>query len=247
MSPSRNLSILLPESDMEIERTISDGSGVEEALDPTVETESEISGIERGLPDIEPSRADELEHREPIPGEQPFSENEELEGHSESGFEDEHSRRGSEGRMGRKESLEDASMEEHASEQENEGAETAQLSPSEEVRKALDRLEGRRQSRNESGPSRAMGGKGAALRERAKFKPYDQTERRRQTTKLSMPPQETLEQDINALLQTAAQQQTPRPITKINFLEAQNPPPLGMNEEQSSSPAGSQDGPTQDH
>jgi hypothetical protein len=180
--------ILPPESDIEIKRTPSDGSGVEEALDPIVGTESEISGIKRGPPDIEPSRADELEHREPIPGEQPFSENEESKSYSELGIKDDHPRRGSEERMGRRESLEDASIEEHASEQEDEAAETAQLSPTEEVRKALDRLEGRRQSRNESGPSRAIGGKGAALRERAKFKLYDQTERRRQTTKLSMPP-----------------------------------------------------------
>ncbi|CEJ62537.1 hypothetical protein PMG11_11034 [Penicillium brasilianum] len=239
---------------MEIERTLTEGSGLEEALDPTVETESRspesdslMGGNEQNLPDMEPTVADELEHREPIPGEQPFSENEESEGHAELGFEGEQLRRGSEERMARRESLDDASMEEHASEQQDKATETAQLSPPEEVQKALDRLEGRRQSRNELGPSRGMGGKGAALRERAKFKPYDQTERRRQTPKLTTPPQETLEQDINALLQTVAQQQTLRPITEIDFLEAQNLPPSGMNEEQSSSPAAIQDGPTQDH
>ncbi|KAJ5369939.1 uncharacterized protein N7496_006031 [Penicillium cataractarum] len=254
ISPSRNLQRLPSESGMEIELTLLEGSGLEEVLDPTVESESRspgsdsiIGGDEQGFPDIEPSLPDELEHLEPIPEEQLFSGNEESEWYAELGHEDEQRSRESEERLTREESLGDTSMEEHAVEQEDEATETAQVSPSEEVQRALHRLEGRRQSRNESGPSRTIEGKGAALREMERFKPYDQTERRRQTPKLSMPPQETLEQDINALLQTAAQQQTPRPITQINFLEAQNLPPSGMNEEQNSSPAASQEGPTYDH
>lgn len=98
----------------------------------------------------------------------------------------------------------------------------------------------------ESGPSRVMGGKSAALRERAKFKPYDRIRRRQRTPQLPIPPQETLEQDINALLQTAAREQTGRPITQINFLEAQHRALSGMNEEHSSRPMASQVGMTQD-
>ncbi|KAJ5676450.1 hypothetical protein N7536_012622 [Penicillium majusculum] len=61
----------------------------------------------------------------------------------------------------------------------NEAAETAaQLSSSEEVEKALAILEGRRASEIRSGPYRIVGTKSAALRESAKFKPYDRTPRR---------------------------------------------------------------------
>lgn len=253
-SPSRDLSSLPPESDMEIEHSLSEGSGLGEALKPTDETEPRISGSdgilgenEQGTPDMEPSVARELEHHEPSRGEESLSENEQSEGHSELGLQDEQPRRGSEESIAVREPQEDANMEKHTSDQDDQATETAQPSAAEEVQRALDRLEGRRRPRIESGPSRTMGRKGAALRERAKFKPYDQTERHQQTRKPSMPPQETLEQDINALLQTAAQQQTPRPITEINFLAAQHRPLSGMNEEQSSSPLASQDDLAQDH
>lgn len=72
-------------------------------------------------------------------------------------------------------------MEEHASEQEDEATETAaRPSPAEEVQKALDTLEGRTRSRIDSGPS-IIGRNDAALRERAKLEPYNQTQRRQQT------------------------------------------------------------------
>ncbi|KAF4763054.1 hypothetical protein N7455_003820 [Penicillium solitum] len=147
----------------------------------------------------------------------------------------------------RGESSIDVNMEEHADEQENEAAETAaQLSSSEEVEKALAILEGRGASEIRSGPYRIVGTKSAALRESAKFKPYDRTPRRQQPRKLSIPPQETLEQDINALLRTADQEPTARPGTQIDFLKAQHHPLLEMNEEQSSWPVASQVGLTQD-
>ncbi|KAJ5346771.1 uncharacterized protein N7506_000024 [Penicillium brevicompactum] len=239
---SRNLSTLPPQSGMEIDRVYSEGSGMKEALEPIAETESGSSGRmsiigenEQGLPDMDPSVADELEHGEPIEEEQSFSENEELESHAELGFEDEQPRGGREESIAGRESLEDANMGEHASEQEDEATETAAPpSPAEEVQKALDTLEGRRRSRIESGPSRIVG------------TPYDPTQQRQKTPKLSIPAQETLEQDINALLQTAAQEPTARPTTEINFLEAQRRPLSGMNEEQSSWPMVSQVGQTRD-
>ncbi|KAJ5465260.1 uncharacterized protein N7458_000946 [Penicillium daleae] len=126
--------MLPPESDMEIERTHSDGSGVEEALEPPVETEFGSSGSdsimgenEQSLPDMEPSVADELEHLEPIREEPSFSANEESEGHAELGFEDEQPRRGSEESIAGRESLEDANMEEHASEQDDGSASRQRL------------------------------------------------------------------------------------------------------------------------
>lgn len=122
---------------------------------------------------MEPSEADKVEYLEPIREEPSFSENEESEGYAELGSEDEQLRKGSGESIAGRESLEDADMEEHASEQEDEATEIALPSPAEEVQKALDKLEGRRRSRIESGPSKTMGRKGAALRERAKFKLYD--------------------------------------------------------------------------
>lgn len=206
-----------------------------------------IGGNEQGLPDMEPSETGELEHGEPVEEDQSFSETEQSEeSHAELRFEGEPSRGESEESIARGESLEDGNMEE-PSEQENEATETAaQPSPAEEVQKALNMLEGRGPSRIESGPSRVMGGKSAALRERAKFKPYDRTQRRQPTPQLSIPPQETLEQDINALLQTAAQEQTPRPVTQINFLDVQHRPVSETNDEQSARPIASQVGMIQD-
>ncbi|KAJ5249524.1 hypothetical protein N7524_011840 [Penicillium chrysogenum] len=161
--------------------------------------------------------------------------------------EDEQPRGGSEENVAGRESSKDVNMEAHASEQENEAAETAaQLSSSEGVEGALAILEGRGASEIKAGPSRTVGTKSAALRESAKFKPYDRTQRLQQTRKLSIPPQETLEQDINALLRTADQEQTARPVTEIDFLEAQHHPLLEMNGEQSSWPVVSQVGLTQD-
>jgi hypothetical protein len=149
--------------------------------------------------------------------------------------EDEQPRRGSEGNIARGESPKNGNMEEYASEQDNKTAETAtKLFSTEAVEKALKTLEGRGASEIGSGPSRTVGTKSAVLREKAKFKPYDRTQRRQQTRKLSIPPQETLEQDINALLRTGTQEQTARPVTQINFFEVQHRPLLEMNEEQSS-------------
>ncbi|KAJ5766653.1 uncharacterized protein N7511_004269 [Penicillium nucicola] len=160
--------------------------------------------------------------------------------------EDEQPRGGSEENISGRESLKDVNMEAHASEQENEAAETAaQLSSSEEVERALAILEGRGAPEIISGPSRTVVTKSAALRESAKFEPYDRTQRRQQTRKISIPPQETLEQDINALLRTADQAQTARPGTQIDFLKAQYHPLLEMNGEQSSWPVASQVGLTQ--
>ncbi|KAJ5152435.1 hypothetical protein N7492_009715 [Penicillium capsulatum] len=235
-SSSRNLSTLPPQSGMGIDRINSECSGREDALELIAETKSGssgrmsiIGGNEQCLSDTGPSAADELEHGEPIGEEQSCSGYEELESHAELGFEDEQPRggggRGEESITGR-ESLVDpniANTGEHTSEQEDKATETAAPpSPMEEVQKALDTLEGRRRSRIESGPSTIIG------------RPYDPTQRRQQTPKMSIPPQETLEGDINALLQTAAQEQTPRPTTEINFLEAQHLPVSRMNEEQSS-------------
>jgi hypothetical protein len=78
---------------MEIEHSLSEGSGLGEALKPTDETEPRISGSdgmlgenEQGTPDMEPSVARELEHHEPSRGEESLSENEQSEGHSELDF-----------------------------------------------------------------------------------------------------------------------------------------------------------------
>ncbi|KAJ6018994.1 hypothetical protein N7522_001061 [Penicillium canescens] len=256
ISSSRNLSPLSSGSDKETARIDSEGGGLEEVLEPTSETEfvlvenrGIIDGNEQGLPDKEPPVADELEHGEPTEEDHGFSESEESEdSHAELGSEDEQPRGGGEESIAGGEYLEDDNMEEHASEQDNEAAESAaQLSSAKEVGKALEMLEGRGASDIKSGPSRTVGRKGAALREKAKFSPYDRTQRRQQTRKISTPPQETLEQDINALLQTATPEQTTRRITDINFLEAQHPPLLGVNEEQSARPVASQVNLTQDH
>lgn len=126
---------------MEIDRVYSEGRSMEEALEPIAETESGssgrmsiIGGNEQGLPDRDPLVADELEHGGLIEEEHSFSENGELESHAELEFEDEQLRGGREESIAGRESLEDANMGEHASEQEDEAPETAALpSPAEEV------------------------------------------------------------------------------------------------------------------
>ncbi|KAJ5346216.1 hypothetical protein N7452_004220 [Penicillium brevicompactum] len=236
---SRNLSILSSGADTETARIISEdrGSGIEEALQSTVETESgllgsrgTIVGNEQGIPVMEPAAADQLEHGHLAEEDHDFCQDEELEdSRAELGFEDERPQGGSEESIPG-EYPEDASMEEHASEQGNEGIETtAQLSSAEEVEKTLGILEGRGASEIKSGLSRTVG-RSAALREKARFRPYDSTQRHRRNPKLSIPPQEVLEHDINALLQTAAQEQTTRPTTQIDFLDAQNRRLLEMDE-----------------
>jgi hypothetical protein len=138
------------------------------------------------------------------------------------------------------ESVASVNMDEDATEQGDEAAEGAeQLSPSREVENTLRTLEGHGSCIHGEvqGPSRTVSRKSEALREGAKWKPYDLTPRRRpQTPRLSVtPPQETLEQEINTLLeptQTVVQGQTTRPLTQINFLEAQRHPQPGTNEEQ---------------
>jgi hypothetical protein len=57
---------------------------------------------------------------------------------------------------------------------------------------------------------------------------------RKPRLKKQIQPQEILVQDINALLQTAAQEQTPRPVTRIDFLETQHHPLSRINEEHNS-------------
>ncbi|KAJ5640278.1 uncharacterized protein N7484_008140 [Penicillium longicatenatum] len=195
----------------------SEESGINETLEPIAETESGTFG-----------------NREII------GENEESENHAELAFEGEQPQGRSE------ESIwEDASLEENTSEQDDEATETAaQHSPAAEVQRALNILEGHGPSNIISGPSRVLGRKSTALREKAKFKPYDQTQRRQRTRKPAISPQETLEQDINALLHPAAREQ--RHITQINFLEAQHRSPSATNEEQSSRPIASPTGQTQD-
>ncbi|KAJ5951029.1 uncharacterized protein N7479_009442, partial [Penicillium vulpinum] len=78
-------------------------------------------------------------------------------------------------------------------------AETAaQLSLSEEVEKALAILEGRRASEIISGPSRIVGTKSAALREIAKFKLYNRTQRRQQTRNSGAPEERSGSVDQNS-------------------------------------------------
>ena len=209
-SESRNLSSLSHASGKEIARIDSmESSGVEEALEPTAETESGsafgssgiIGGNEQVLPDMDLAAVDELEHGPPIEEDHIFSEEEKLEtSHAELRFEDEQRRGGTEESIAGRESLEDANMEEHSSEREDRVAERAEQRPSaEEVEKTLKILEGHGTSGKEPGPSRTVSRKSAALREGAKFKPYDRRQRRQQTPKLSIPPQETLEQEINTV------------------------------------------------
>ncbi|KAJ6027955.1 hypothetical protein N7540_003531 [Penicillium herquei] len=224
----------------------SEDSGMNETLEPIAETESGtsgkreiIGGNEQRFPNTEPLVADELEHDEPTVEDQSFNESEESENHVGFAFEGEQPRGRSE------ESIwEDASLEENTSEQDDEATGTAaQPSPAAEVQKALDMLEGHGPSNITSGPSRVLGRKSAVLREKAKFKPYDQTQRRQRTRQLSIPPQDTLEQNINARLHPAAREQ--RHITQINFLEAQHRPLSATHEEQSSRPIASPTGQTQ--
>ncbi|KAJ5178973.1 hypothetical protein N7492_002183 [Penicillium capsulatum] len=225
----------------------SEENSMEEALEWTAETKSRSAGSEgiiggngQGAPDMQPF-LDELEHVEPIEEAQSLGENPESEGRAELGFEDEQLRRGSEEIIAEWESVEDAEL------QEDGATDTAaQFSSAEEFRKALDILEGRGSLRIEPGPSRAMGRKSAAMRERARFKPYDRTQRHQRASKL-LPPQEIPEEDINTLPQMAVLKQTAGRITQIDFHEAQHRPLSGMDDRQSSRPMVNRTGLTQAH
>ena len=123
-------------------------------------------------------------------------------------------------------------------------AESAEgLSPVGEDENTLEILEGRGASipAEVQGPARIGSRKSAALREGAKWNPYKRTQRRReQSPKLSEPPpQETLEQQINTLLeprQTAIQEQSTRPVTQIDFHAVQLHPQPETNDGQNQLP-----------
>ena len=243
-SYSGNVSGPTSASDMVISRVDSmESRGPEEGLESTIESDagsnpgsSSRIGRELVLRDAELTMVDEFERESPVAAEEHIVSEQEGSGinnlESESGLVQLQGEIGE--RVAGRESVEDVNMGEHRA------AESAErLSPVGEDENTLEILEGRGASipAEVQGPARTASRQSAALREGAKWKPYKRTQQRRQQNpKLSEPPpQETLEQQINTLLQprqTAVQEQSTRPITQIDFRAAQLRPQPETNEGQ---------------
>ncbi|KAF4768880.1 hypothetical protein HAV15_008832 [Penicillium sp. str.  len=246
----------------EIARIDSEGSRIGEVAEPASEAElgfvgsrGIISQNEQGLLHMEPAEADELEHGEIIEGDHGFSDDEESEdSHAGFGFVPLETSLAfcwvkSPGEF-RLTSM--ASLPPHPDINSHEGQQHLlaagfedhdSMAPTGKENKILRLADAENEEPRGGGLwapkvrrcERALNSNHTTARNGADKPP-----------KLSIPPQETLEQDINALLRTADQEQTARPGTQIDFLEAQHHLLLEMNEEQSSWPVASQVGPNQD-
>ena len=228
----RNMSGRTSASDMVISRVDSmESRGPEEGLESRMGSNagsntgsSSRIGRELVLRDAELAMVDQFERESPVAREHIVSEQEGSEiGILESELGPVQPQGGVGERVARRESLEDVNMGEHRAAESAEG-----LSPVGEDENTLEILEGRGASipAEVQGPARIGSRKSAALREGTKWNPYKRTQRRReQSPKLSEPPpQETLEQQINTLLeprQTAIQEQSTRPVTQIDFRAVQ--------------------------
>ena len=234
-------------SDMVISRVDSmESRGPEEELESRMGSNagsntgsSSRIGQEPVLRDAELAMVDQFERESPVLTEHIVSEQEGSEiGILESELGPVQPQGGIGERVARRESLEDVNMGEHRAAESAEG-----LSPVGEDENTLEILEGRGASipAEVQGPARIGSRKSAALREGAKWNPYKRTQRRReQSPKLSEPPpQETLEQQINTLLeprQTAIQEQSTRPVTQIDFRAVQLHPQPETNDGQNQLP-----------
>lgn len=215
-----NLSTPTPAPDMEIAHIGSmETSGSEDNLEPTIESNvaSSSGGNERtdGELVLYDPELDMTEKPERVPSvEEHMVSEEERSGFSPTELEWEQVQGETGEGAAPEESLADVNMEEHASNKERVAPEApVQLSPEEEVEDIPATVEGTKSGSpaGSPGPSRLTNKKGATLREKAKWRPYDRAQRQRElVSKLSEPrPQET-----------AIQEQSRR-VTQIDFTEAQ--------------------------